>query len=130
MIRTFLYAIAKRVASRLLPSSIAPVSVQLARKERKLIAAAIDPNAHELSRRNAVLGLVEYLRSDEFKMQPGHRYQVSSGGYVFLESDIFGPEVRLMDVSAELLDCHPRTYHLSREQARAIYDAICEKAYL
>lgn len=126
--RTFIYNSIAKVAGVCLPKKVARV-FEIKAKECRLIMAAIDPNAHELSRRNAVRGLVEYLQSDEFKMQVRRHRQVSVGGFIFFESDLFGPEIRLMSRGNPMLDASPKFYHLTRQQAEAIYNAICEKAY-
>lgn len=72
---------------------------------------------------------IEYVQSPEFCWVPAGTYMgapscVSSGGYVFLDDDIYGYEIKLFSRTSELLDGAPGFYNLTRDQAQNIFDAL------
>lgn len=92
-------------------------------KEEK--ASSLSP----MMRQKAVDRLVAFLESEDFKMirVSGYNY-ISKCGTVTVCRDIYGPEVHVLG-GGEMIDCRPAYYNLTREQATAIYDAICVKVY-
>lgn len=109
-------------------SSEAVVMVTGHREPRKcLFKEAI--TAYEQDKERKIDELIAHIKSNDFFFVYASKWHASSNcGAVTFESDTYGPEVKLLG-SPHMLDCYPQFYRFEREQARRIYDALCDRFY-
>jgi hypothetical protein len=75
-------------------------------------------------RPGSLKALVEYFNNRRRRFIGVNPIHTSCFGLVRVENDSYGYEVRLGGPWAEMLDCSPASYGLTRQEADELFDAI------